>query len=65
MSLNKIKNYVHKYFWFNKESRNGTWYIVSGLVIHPAWKTNPETQGENLDHLKDVTRSIVRIEGIN
>ena len=38
--------------------------MVSGFVAHPAWETNLETQGEDLDLLKYVTRSILRIEGI-
>ena len=63
MSLNKIKNFVHKFFLFNKVSREGNWDMVSGQVIHTAWETNPKTQNGDLDSSKEVTRPIVKIEG--
>ena len=65
MSLEEIKNSVHKFFWFDKESREGNWDIVSGQVVHPEWETNPKTQSGDLESSKEVTRPIVKIEGIN
>ena len=65
MSLDEIKNYIHKFFWFDTKSREGNWDMVSGQVVHPAWDTSPMIHSKDLDSSKEVTRPIVKIEGIN
>ena len=65
MSLDEIKNSVHKFFWFSKESREGNWDMVSRQVVHSAWETSPMIHSKDLDSSKEVARPIVKIEGIN
>jgi hypothetical protein len=74
MSIEEIYNSIHKYFWFDKESKAGNLDKISGQVVHPPMEEdNDETDKQqintsiaegqpsgNMDSTKEV-----RIDGCN
>ena len=74
MTYLEILDSVHKYFWFDKESKTGNLDRISGQVVHPPMEednddsseemdrsqSNPLTDSGNKDNSKEV-----RIDGCN
>ena len=72
MSLEEIKESIHKYFWFEKSSRAGFTDVISGVVIHPDLDDKEESHYKNVfsyqPEVKPVRDSIfkeLRIEWSN
>ena len=74
MSIQEINESIHKFFWFDKESKAGNLNKISGQVVHPPMAENNQEKDEydgahytkslaysgNLDDTKEV-----KIDGCN